>query len=99
MSREGANDERLHQLNNVCLISVPFFHACLCVARRIGSFSLGLSEAKHHEPGPGNRTARQTSRRRCLEPGDRKSTRLNSSHGSTSYAGFCLKKKNGESWD
>src|SRR5438128_9371299 len=26
--------------------------------------------------------------------GDRKSTRLNSSHGSTSYAVFCLKKKN-----
>src|SRR6267143_5823699 len=25
---------------------------------------------------------------------DRKSTRLNSSHSSTSYAGFCLKKKN-----
>src|SRR6266542_5928864 len=25
--------------------------------------------------------------------GDRKSTRLNSSHGSISYAGFCLKKK------
>src|SRR6266542_3381232 len=27
-------------------------------------------------------------------PGDRKSTRLNSSHGSISYAVFCLKKKN-----
>src|SRR5687768_18370456 len=29
--------------------------------------------------------------RRC--PGDRKSTRLNSSHGYISYAVFCLKKK------
>src|SRR6266852_6887234 len=29
---------------------------------------------------------------RC-EPSDRKSTRLNSSHGSISYAVFCLKKK------
>src|SRR5207245_10424909 len=28
------------------------------------------------------------------EQGDRKSTRLNSSHGSISYAVFCLKKKN-----
>src|SRR5207245_6438615 len=28
------------------------------------------------------------------EKGDRKSTRLNSSHGSISYAVFCLKKKN-----
>src|SRR6266542_5194069 len=26
-------------------------------------------------------------------PRDRKSTRLNSSHGSNSYSGFCLKKK------
>src|SRR5256884_3989847 len=28
----------------------------------------------------------------CDEPRDRKSTRLNSSHGYISYAGFCLKK-------
>src|SRR5207245_3331780 len=28
-----------------------------------------------------------------MKPGDRKSTRLNSSHGSISYAVFCLKKK------
>src|SRR3712207_8160864 len=27
------------------------------------------------------------------EPGDRKSTRLNSSHANISYAGFCLNKK------
>src|SRR6267143_4516953 len=34
---------------------------------------------------------------RALEPhgGDRKSTRLNSSHSSISYAVFCLKKKKG----
>src|SRR5208282_6900695 len=35
-------------------------------------------------PGAGRRTPRR----------DRKSTRLNSSHGSISYAVFCLKKKN-----
>src|SRR6266481_6474266 len=29
----------------------------------------------------------------CGQPGDRKSTRLNSSHSSISYAVFCLKKK------
>src|SRR2546429_3328528 len=40
----------------------------------------------HHFPG------RKTySRRSCS--GDRKSTRLNSSHGYISYAVFCLKKK------
>src|SRR5438128_7317736 len=31
--------------------------------------------------------------RRAAAAGDRKSTRLNSSHGSISYAVFCLKKK------
>src|SRR2546430_9721151 len=30
---------------------------------------------------------------RCVVPGDRKSTRLNSSHSQISYAVFCLKKK------
>src|SRR2546430_6006528 len=30
---------------------------------------------------------------KCLEEGDRKSTRLNSSHSQISYAVFCLKKK------
>src|SRR5438270_10345729 len=29
----------------------------------------------------------------AMEPGDRKSTRLNSSHSQISYAVFCLKKK------
>src|SRR5690348_18456078 len=33
------------------------------------------------------------SRRDCRAHGDRKSTRLNSSHPSISYAVFCLKKK------
>src|SRR2546429_3867254 len=36
-----------------------------------------------------------------MNAGDRKSTRLNSSHGYISYAVFCLKKKSGpgRSWD
>src|SRR3712207_7932011 len=33
-------------------------------------------------------------RKRALLHGDRKSTRLNSSHANISYAVFCLKKKN-----
>src|SRR6266542_5233143 len=40
--------------------------------------------------GPGT-TASTPRQDRCLQ--DRKSTRLNSSHGSISYADFCLKKK------
>src|SRR2546429_2572824 len=52
---------------------------------------------------PGARTARRPEltasgssvriRRRSATPEDRKSTRLNSSHGYISYAVFCLKKK------
>src|SRR2546422_4362425 len=34
-----------------------------------------------------------------MDGGDRKSTRLNSSHGYISYAVFCLKKKNKESYN
>src|SRR5207245_11309214 len=47
---------------------------------------LGLAPSANIHPG-------KTS---LFEPvhGDRKSTRLNSSHGSISYAVFCLKKKN-----
>src|SRR5437867_9230079 len=40
-------------------------------------------------------TARRTGARRRAVPRDRKSTRLNSSHRTISYAVFCLKKKNG----
>src|SRR5207245_9883341 len=43
-------------------------------------------------PGrPGARAVRTLAQSAFV--GDRKSTRLNSSHGSTSYAVFCLKKK------
>src|SRR5205809_3452319 len=35
----------------------------------------------------------------CTSFGDRKSTRLNSSHGYISYAVFCLKKKNKQTRD
>src|SRR5687768_18186157 len=41
---------------------------------------------------PGVRRGRAVPR--TASPGDRKSTRLNSSHGYISYAVFCLKKKN-----
>src|SRR6266487_1546383 len=45
-------------------------------------------------PSPhGPRKAKRCCRRRGCAEGDRKSTRLNSSHPSISYAVFCLKKK------
>src|SRR2546430_11401542 len=44
------------------------------------------------EPESGARLLRARAERRGA-PGDRKSTRLNSSHSQISYAVFCLKKK------
>src|SRR3712207_8481357 len=44
-----------------------------------------------------NKTGNNKCWRGCGEKGDRKSTRLNSSHANISYAVFCLKKKNKES--
>src|SRR2546429_3144905 len=48
---------------------------------------LGLPRAQ----GPESRPRRRPNPTKC--PRDRKSTRLNSSHGYISYAVFCLKKK------
>src|SRR6185503_9644983 len=51
--------------------------------------------AAHDRPG-GRMGGLGTRRVRRMAPGvDRKSTRLNSSHGYISYAVFCLKKKKG----
>src|SRR2546422_3654712 len=66
--------------------------------------ALGLSSGSNR-PGPVSREVRRRRRRQELRPRprrgpvprrarrDRKSTRLNSSHGYISYAVFCLKKK------
>src|SRR2546430_10798905 len=46
------------------------------------------------QPGPGEPAPRRYGERPGRHPiGDRKSTRLNSSHSQISYAVFCLKKK------
>src|SRR5207249_11027985 len=51
-----------------------------------------LVAAHHHRTGLPHGKIHAELRRRCGGP-DRKSTRLNSSHVSISYAVFCLKKK------
>src|SRR5207245_11633325 len=51
------------------------------------SFSTTTPNIAYHIPGTGTKLYR------TILSGDRKSTRLNSSHGSISYAVFCLKKK------
>src|SRR3712207_8802821 len=69
------------------------------------SLPLARGAARAHRPrrrvlavtrrhiGAGGRAARGAP----LAPGDRKSTRLNSSHANISYAVFCLKKKKNNS--
>src|SRR6266542_4761776 len=58
-------------------------------------YTLSLHDALPISPGPGprRRPARSGRGGGCRSGRDRKSTRLNSSHGSISYAVFCLKKK------
>src|SRR5256885_8263721 len=56
------------------------------------SSDLGISRRRTHRGGPSDRRADAPG----SAGGDRKSTRLNSSHLVISYAVFCLKKKNGE---
>src|SRR5690348_18211380 len=57
----------------------------------------GQGAEDRHAPdaarGDGARDPHQGSRRHSRDAEDRKSTRLNSSHPSISYAVFCLKKK------
>src|SRR5438309_4009313 len=57
---------------------------------RYGGERLGLLQ----RPGRASRARRGQARRASGTLQDRKSTRLNSSHSSISYAVFCLKKKN-----
>src|SRR2546429_3017882 len=60
-------------------------------------YTLSLHDALPISLGPRGRSAagraRAAGRGSRASPGDRKSTRLNSSHGYISYAVFCLKKK------
>src|SRR5687768_18080517 len=54
-------------------------------------FTLNLRQIRHHERDELPQTPRRVGKK--LIRVDRKSTRLNSSHGYISYAVFCLKKK------
>src|SRR5690242_21587682 len=56
--------------------------------------SLHPQETRDHLRGEMYRGERARTTNCCVSSEDRKSTRLNSSHMSISYAVFCLKKKN-----
>src|SRR5207248_11587606 len=72
------------------------FHAVEGHRDRVGAYPASLAEISTPAIGPPRRptSAALYCRRLTLRYGDRKSTRLNSSHRTISYAVFCLKKKN-----
>src|SRR6266702_8054663 len=80
----------LIQQSHICLLSLVFF----LMIRRPPRSTLFPYTTLFRSP-PGQRTGRAPPRggRRARRGGDRKSTRLNSSHVDISYAVFCLKKK------
>src|SRR5437868_8873125 len=59
-----------------------------------GKEGIGISFWEREEDAEAYDRAAYADVRKALDPLDRKSTRLNSSHVSISYAVFCLKKKN-----
>src|SRR5690348_18044584 len=63
------------------------------VRRRVQRHLLSKSRAQRRASDPGSTPPLGKERREGGQGGDRKSTRLNSSHPSISYAVFCLKKK------
>src|SRR2546422_6531082 len=72
--------------------STLFPYTTLFRSRRDGALGLGGRLADQGHEGTHGEHDRPVQRRGL----DRKSTRLNSSHGYISYAVFCLKKKNRE---
>src|SRR2546426_8237007 len=60
---------------------------------RAGARRLSRMDETHREPGQGSARRDRRLAARATPRGDRKSTRLNSSHLVISYAVFCLKKK------
>src|SRR5690606_42046171 len=66
-------------------------HDALPICRRAGG---GAEHAADRPVGRGDQLGAELQHAVLLLVGDRKSTRLNSSHVKISYAVFCLKKKN-----
>src|SRR3712207_7488594 len=78
--------ETCKQHKDICL-----FHICLessHIVHEPRSYPVQKCAGSHKERGFKHCMAHEVEK-----PGDRKSTRLNSSHANISYAVFCLKKK------
>src|SRR5687768_17916830 len=86
-----------HKYRSFCIFLFIFFFLMIRRPPRSTLFPYTTLFRSHRDQGPDPRPGPQAPRtlpprREPLE--DRKSTRLNSSHGYISYAVFCLKKKN-----
>src|SRR6266480_257466 len=105
---QGAGEERLGRLRSADRHSRELSLACLHHDRPAGSddrglvrhdvtveFQAALLDQAHRFRGARGQASllAQLRNRQARAGGDRKSTRLNSSHMSISYAVFCLKKK------
>src|SRR5437868_15430477 len=93
-----ASDPRLKTVDHCVIAAVNPVGTRVFFFRGTASteiYTLSLHDALPISPGPRSPREAWRSRRWTRRPWrDRKSTRLNSSHVSISYAVFCLKKKN-----
>src|SRR2546427_7966664 len=79
-------------LLGICLLAFPSLAATLELHH-----ALGEADQDGHQHSAADLCSWVQSHTSSSVVGDRKSTRLNSSHSQISYAVFCLKKKNNES--
>src|SRR5437763_3330938 len=75
------------------LLCVLFSAAALCAINVTGKWSGTLQMEGETDSKPAYLILKQEGNKLAGSAGDRKSTRLNSSHRCISYAVFCLKKK------
>src|SRR6266508_6149279 len=84
-----------------CYFSFFFFSFFFLMIRRppISTLFPYTTLFRSHEGRRCTGALRAPLSRRAVRPGDRKSTRLNSSHVAISYAVFCVKKKKNKNYE
>src|SRR5689334_24559226 len=89
IARKDGGADWLRWNDEIAEISAKFMKTVDAILIGRKTYEVMLKSGQLSYPGAGNYVFSRSSRNR-----DRKSTRLNSSHSSISYAVFCLKKKN-----
>src|SRR2546422_1212951 len=90
-----ARDTRVFFFNDTATTEIYTLslHDALPISHFFRNMGLHTAHALGRKTARGAVTIQYPEERRPKEVGNRKSTRLNSSHGYNSYAVFCLKKK------